>query len=662
MNRFTMWIAAGIWLLLPYVAFAATFNVDAGGAITTIQAGINLAGDGDEVVIADGTYAGAGNVNLDFGGKKITVRSANGPANVLIDGGGTSRGVWFHLAEDNNSVLEGVTIQNCSADYGAGMRIEGGSSPTIRNVRLMNNHATIAGGGVNVIDSGTKPIFENCTISNNSTPDLLGSSGGGIRVLNQADATIINSVIDSNSAAAGTTNGDGGGIYVANASMTLVGSTISDNGAGWVGGGITIRGSTSNPVSSTSVSIVGSWIFGNYAGYKGGGIRFDSFAPTNTVEVINTLFYDNDAAQDGAVIDSFRASPVFSNVTISGNLSGAPIVNLHTQGGPAATSTLPTNVTFVNSILWGNSDPVISTQADIDVDGNSFLFIDYSDVQKGAASWNAFTAGTGNIDLDPQFEDPASDNYRLQAGVSPAIDAGDNLMLPADTLDLDGDGDVTEDMPLDLDGNDRQYDDMLTADSGNGSAPIVDMGAFERSPDSGAIRFSAATRNVSEADGTVNLTVVRTGGTVGAVSVAYAISSGTASTPGDFSGTNGVLNWSDGDSHVETIVVNINDDTVGEANETFQVALTVQAGSGDATLGVFPVATVTITDNDGGIVAAGGGGGGGSAAGGSGGGGGGGGGCFIQSAASDTQISVWPIAMLLTGVIGMGWFLGRKNP
>ena len=42
----------------------------------TIQAGIDLAIDGDEVVVSDGTFSGPGNRNLDFRGKLITVRSA----------------------------------------------------------------------------------------------------------------------------------------------------------------------------------------------------------------------------------------------------------------------------------------------------------------------------------------------------------------------------------------------------------------------------------------------------------------------------------------------------------------------------------------------------------------------------------------------------------
>ena len=73
---------------------------------------------------------------------------------------------------------------------------------------------------------------------------------------------------------------------------------------------------------------------------------------------------------------------------------------------------------------------------------------------------------------------PRTANHHLSPG-SPAIDAGDNLALPPDDFDLDGDGDTVEPLPLDLDALARRVDDPFTEDTGNGDAPIVDMGPYE---------------------------------------------------------------------------------------------------------------------------------------------------------------------------------------
>lgn len=65
-------------------AHADTLHVP--GDYATIQAAVDAAVNGDVVEIADGVYTGAGNKNLDFGGKAITVRSAAGdPTFCIID-------------------------------------------------------------------------------------------------------------------------------------------------------------------------------------------------------------------------------------------------------------------------------------------------------------------------------------------------------------------------------------------------------------------------------------------------------------------------------------------------------------------------------------------------------------------------------------------------
>lgn len=81
--------------------------------------------------------------------------------------------------------------------------------------------------------------------------------------------------------------------------------------------------------------------------------------------------------------------------------------------------------------------------------------------------------------VDPLFMSTALGDYRLSSG-SPCIDAGSNPLIATDIFDTDTDFDYLERSPLDLLGQTRQVDDPAVPDTGTGTAPLVDMGAFER--------------------------------------------------------------------------------------------------------------------------------------------------------------------------------------
>ena len=125
-------------------------------------------------------------------------------------------------------------------------------------------------------------------------------------------------------------------------------------------------------------------------------------------------------------------------------------------------------------------------------EGSSVLYsnieglIPYSDPANPATTFD--TAGSGNIGDnladDPLFADPFS-NLRLQCN-SPCIDAGSNALLPGepgmvtgDAADLNYDNLPNQVLPRDLQLIDRKMDDPAINDTGQGTPPIVDMGAYE---------------------------------------------------------------------------------------------------------------------------------------------------------------------------------------
>jgi hypothetical protein len=152
----------------------------------TIQAGINASSNGDTVLVAAGTYTGASNKNLDFGGRAIVVMSEVGPEYCIIDCESSGRGAYFHSGETNNAVLHGFTITNGSSSNSGGINCTN-ASPTIERCIIKSN-SSLGSYGAGIYMSNASPRVIHCSIVQNT-----GWQGGAMYVLNSSP--VINSCI-----------------------------------------------------------------------------------------------------------------------------------------------------------------------------------------------------------------------------------------------------------------------------------------------------------------------------------------------------------------------------------------------------------------------------------------------------------------------------------
>ncbi|MHC4219148.1 MAG: hypothetical protein ACYSU7_11910, partial [Planctomycetota bacterium] len=127
----------------PPVGLRVT-NLTQGTRYSTIQAAIAVAASGNVIEASWGTY----NEAINFYGKAITVRSADGPEVTVIDGNGALHVVQCVSGEGPDTVLEGFTITGGNADglpgrdqRGGGMYNENGSRPTVTNCTFSGNSA-----------------------------------------------------------------------------------------------------------------------------------------------------------------------------------------------------------------------------------------------------------------------------------------------------------------------------------------------------------------------------------------------------------------------------------------------------------------------------------------------------------------------------------------
>ncbi len=413
---------------------------------TTIQAAVNASGSGDIVLLADGTYTGLGNRDVDFGGRNVTVTSQHGPASTIINCGGAAspngsgdhRGFYIHSGE-TSAVISDLTIENGYESNGAGGGIDNeNSSLTALDCVLTNNLASV-GGGIAIESGGTGEVT-GCTFSGNTA-----SSGGGLENENLSASknasTVTNCVFTGNSAFVGggidnlasggpitvtgctftgnTASGNGGGLYnfTNSGAITVTGCTLSGNSASpdpavdpndGVGGGLYNDNEGSDTLLVTNCALTQ-----NTAYNIGGGVFNTGSGPlllTNCLLGGNTAYYGG-----GIGIDS--AGPIsVTDCTLTGN-------SAHPGSGGGIYAFLFGTLTLTDDILYGDTGGEILK----DPGSSASPVVTFCDVQGGYA-------GTGNINADPRFVNAPADLH-LQAG-SPCT--GKGTPVSGVSTDLDG--------------------------------------------------------------------------------------------------------------------------------------------------------------------------------------------------------------------------------
>jgi len=438
-------LSLAIASLLPVsLAHAAPINVPADQP--TIQAALNAAVPGDEVVIAPGVYAIAAQINVPL--SDIVVRSASGtPADTILDGGGASL-TCFSVANRTAVTFERLTIRSfeCAIDAeSAGVKVDG--------CRITMNAPTSISGAV-ACTLGTLTVTD-CEFDQNTSTE----SGAALGVY-ASDAFVSNSVFTNNATALGATEPefDGAAIITGvgfNDEFELFGSTITITGCKFEGnasdhgGAVAING---------AFATIDRCLFASNTARLGGGL------------FVRTI--------DFGAVGLFPGEAVLTNSVFVGN--DVTEIGIFTSGRGSAIGAVNATLTIANNSFYANTAEVGETiWGDLAISGTvcNSVFSNTAAPNFSAAllagSFNLDALATAFVDADGPDNTPGTvdDNLRLAPG-SPAIDAGDNACLPTS-------------IGADFDGAARYTDDPATADTGSGFAPVVDIGAFEFIPGAG---------------------------------------------------------------------------------------------------------------------------------------------------------------------------------
>jgi parallel beta-helix repeat protein len=196
------------------------WNISKNKQYDNIQAAIDDANNNQTIVLIMDTHKGAGNKNVDFNSKAVTVQSINPNdltviQSTIIDCENNARAFVFDGGEDANAVIKGLTIVNGGGNY-QGVIYCHGSSPTIKNCIIRNN--SMQNGGAIYCGYNSNATIANCIITGNSA-----AIGGGGLFAYQSDPTFVNCSIIGNKAL------EGGGIGSLNQSNPLIANCIVRN-------------------------------------------------------------------------------------------------------------------------------------------------------------------------------------------------------------------------------------------------------------------------------------------------------------------------------------------------------------------------------------------------------------------------------------------------
>ena len=278
-----------------------------GSAYATVQDAIDAASAQDVVEVCAGTFA----ERLVVSGKALVLRSADGPADTVVDAGGVGRALTVTTASP--VTVEGLTFRNGWSSTGAGGNVQCERSNLLLRDNVLEDGEARRGAGLGA--SLCTGRLEGNTFRDNRATDL----GGGLYVEGTID------VLD-NRFEANASDSDAGAAFVRDSFATIRGNTVIANTAEDDGGGLFVR--------RGAPWVDGNVFEDNVSGEEGGGMR----VKTSQVTVTDNVFANNRADWRGGGMKMSHDESVLSGNTWTGNEAGS-------KGG----AVLPTNSTLRRS-------------------------------------------------------------------------------------------------------------------------------------------------------------------------------------------------------------------------------------------------------------------------------------------------------------------------
>ncbi|MCD4653711.1 right-handed parallel beta-helix repeat-containing protein [bacterium] len=306
--------------------------------------------------------------------------------------------VIIHIPGDTSAIAKGIT----GAFYGDTVLVADGTWGSIydKNLDFAGRHITV------MSENGPDLCIINCGVEDRAFHFHNG----------EGSESIVSGFTIYSGFSGGSPPSRGGAILCENGSAPVIHNIRFNENQANYGGAIACN--------QSAPDIVHCVFSGNYAAYYGGAIDCYHSDP----ELFNCLFYNNDSGEYGGGVSAYLSpGPSLTQCTLADNLiSGSAI-------GGAGIYSYQSEIFVLNSIVYANDDDDMLYSGIVPA-------ITYSDIG-GAGIY----PGTGNINLNPEFETMGDADYFLSSAklLSPCIDIGSDLAhsicvdIPGGTLCMD---------------------------------------------------------------------------------------------------------------------------------------------------------------------------------------------------------------------------------
>src|SRR5688572_30515648 len=480
--------------------------------------------------------------------------------------------------------------------------------------KIPNSTRGIQAFGENTLVGGLTPGARNVISGNN---DGVFIRGAGSKVQGNYIGTDITGTLALGNNGNGVTAGEGalvGGtvpearnIISANGSFGNVALGINGSGAAatvqgnYIGTDVTgtrSLGNLSNGINiSSNNNIIGGLVAGarNVISGNSAGIVISGFSGGSVGNVIQGNFIGTNAAGTGPVPNIQQGIVVTGavNNTIGGTQSEAAN-KIAFNGGPGIAITNGSGIVIRNNSIFSNNG------LGIDLGTTGVTANDSIDADVGPNTLQNFPVVTtvmstsNSTTIQGSLNSLPNTTFNIDFYSNSAVDPSGNgegaqfIGTTSVNTNVNGDATINATFPVGL-----ATGRVITATATDPNGNTSEFSAADPTTANGSVQFTVSSSVVIEDVGTLTLTVQRTGGTVGNLTVDYSTTDGTAIAGQDYTSASGTLNFTAGETS-KTIQIPIIDDTTTETNESFTVAL--RNNTSPETVGAPSTVFVTVQD------------------------------------------------------------------